>query len=103
MASIKFFTQLAMELPEAEEHPHFEKKSYRTRKKIFATLDEIKQRVVVKLKPEDQFIYCRIDPTVIYPVEGNWGIKGWTMIELKKIKQPLLKEIVALAYKTVRS
>src|SRR5688572_6122708 len=102
MVSLTTFHQLAMGFPEVDEQPHFEKKSYRTKKKIFATLDEKNHRVVVKLSPQDQYVYCRIDADMVFPVTGSWGIKGWTAISLKKINQKLLKEMVALAYETVR-
>ena len=43
-----------MQLPEAEEHPHFVKAAFKVKKKIFATLDEQNRTLVVKFTPEEQ-------------------------------------------------
>jgi predicted DNA-binding protein (MmcQ/YjbR family) len=44
MLSIKKFRQIALSFPGTEELPHFEKTSFRVKKKIFATLDEMHQK-----------------------------------------------------------
>jgi hypothetical protein len=49
MVSIETFRKLALSFPEATEEPHFEKSSFRIRKKIFATFDEKNNRAVLKL------------------------------------------------------
>ena len=40
MVSIDTFRKLALSFPEATEEPHFEKTSFRVKKKIFATYDD---------------------------------------------------------------
>ncbi len=44
MVSIEIFRKLAMSFPETTEEPHFEKTSFRIKKKIFATFDEKNNR-----------------------------------------------------------
>lgn len=44
MVTIDSFRKLALSFPEATEEPHFEKTSFRVKKKIFATFDEAKNR-----------------------------------------------------------
>ncbi len=71
-------------LPEITEEPHFEKTSYRVKKKIFATYDEKRHRVCVKLSGADQDVFSMIYKSAIYPVPNKWGKQGWTFIELGK-------------------
>lgn len=101
MISAASFRRLALAFPGAEEQPHFEKNSYRIKKRIFATLDEKKKVAVVKLTPVDQSAFCAFDATVIYPVPGTWGKQGWTMIDLQKIKISTLRDALRTSYESV--
>jgi len=98
MVSIEVFIRLATGFEAAEEHPHFEKKSFRVNKKIFATLDVKNKRAVVKLSAVDQSVFCSYDKNIIYPANGKWGLHGWTMIELEKIKKPMLQDALTTSY-----
>ena len=101
MVSVNEATKWAMELPEAVQLPHFEKTSFRVRKKIFATLDTAHQKVVVKLSEVDQSVFSDYDRSVIYPVPGAWGKQGWTVIELKKVRKTMFRDALQTAYSTV--
>lgn len=98
MVSTEAFRQLALSFVEVEEQPHFEKTSFRINKKIFATLDEKNKKAVVKLTVVDQSVFCSFDKTVIYPVPGKWGLRGWTMIELKTVRKRMLTDAVKTSY-----
>ncbi len=97
------FSTLALSFAGATELPHFEKKSFRVRNKIFATLDIEKKQASVKLTETDQFIFSTIDPAIIYPVANKWGAQGWTIVELTKVKKRILNEILTKAYENVAS
>ena len=101
MVSIDTVRQLALSFPETDEHPHFDKKAFRVKKKIFATLDENKKRVMVKLSLPDQSVFCAFDEKIIYPVPGGWGRQGSTFIELSKVKKAMFKDALTTAYCTV--
>lgn len=101
MVSIETARQLALAFPESDEHPHFDKKAFRVKKKIFATLDEKKKRMMVKLSLNDQSVFCAFDEKIIYPVPGGWGRQGATFIELSKIKKPMLKDALTVAFCTI--
>jgi hypothetical protein len=101
MIDIKTVRQLALSFEEAEEKPHFEKQSFRVRKKIFATLDKSNKSVVLKLSAIDQSVFSDYDRTVIYPVPGGWGKQGWTKVELKKVRKDIFKDALTMAYCTV--
>ena len=103
MVSVETFRQLALAFTEAGEQPHFEKISFRVSKKIFATLDIKNKKVVVKLSAIDQSVFCSFDKNIIYPVPGKWGLQGWTMIELKRVRKAMLKDALKTSYCTVAS
>lgn len=101
MVTIAAARTLALSFPETDEHPHFDKKAFRVKKKIFATLHEKDKRMVLKLTLSDQSVFCLVDKDIIYPVPGGWGRQGYTMVELQKVKKELLKDAVTVAYCTV--
>jgi hypothetical protein len=100
MVSIETVRQLALSFPETDEHPHFDRKAFRVKKKIFATLDEKNKRAMVKLSPEDQSVFCAFDKSIIYPVPGGWGLQGATYIDLGKVKRSMFKDALTVAYCT---
>ena len=101
MINIDVLRQLAMWFPDTTEEPHFDKISFRVKKKIFATFDEKNNRAVVKLSLQDQSLFCTFDKTVMHPVNGTWGGQGWTIIELDKVKRAMLKDALKSAYQNV--
>ena len=98
MLGITTFRKLALSYAEAIEQPHFENASFRVKKKIFATLDEKKQRAVLKLSAIDQSVFSSYDNSAIYPVPGAWGKQGWTIVELKKVKAAICKDALTTSY-----
>lgn len=103
MVSTETFRQLALSFPGTVEQPHFEKTSFRVKKKIFATLSIENSRAVLKLSLIDQSVFCLFDKTIIYPVNGAWGKQGWTVFELKKVRKPMLQDALNTAYSEVNS
>lgn len=87
--------------PEVTCEPHFHKISFRVRKKIFATLSEQSEDMVVKLSPVDQSVFCDLFPAQMEPVSGGWGKKGWTSVQYYSMKADPLKDVITTAYKTV--
>jgi predicted DNA-binding protein (MmcQ/YjbR family) len=57
MVSIDTFRKLALSFPEATEEPHFDKTSFKVKKKIFATYDDKKKRACIKLSEIDQNVF----------------------------------------------
>ena len=93
--------QIALSLPGAEEHPHFNRPSFRVKGKIFSTLWPVENRMMVKLSLIDQSVFIKFDPAVIYPVPGGWGRQGATFIELKTVKKAMLKDALTTAWLNV--
>jgi len=98
MVDIETVRKLALSFPETNEHPHFHRKAFRVKKKIFATLSEKDKTLNLLLSPVDQSVFCSFDKTVIYPVPGGWGLKGATTVNLEKVKKSMLKDALTMAY-----
>ncbi len=98
MVTIDSFRKLVLSFPGAEEQPHFHKTSFRVKKKIFATLDEREKLAVLKFSPIDQSVFCDISKGAVYPVQGAWGKKGFTYVNLDKIKKEILVDAARISY-----
>lgn len=101
MKQINFIRKFALSLPETTEEPHFEKTSFRVKKKIFATYDEKQNQVCLKFSEIDQNVFSLIDKNIIYPVPNKWGKQGWTFIKLDKLDNNILKDALTTAYNEV--
>src|ERR1044072_65263 len=102
MVDIRTFKQLALSFAGAEEQPHFEKTSFRVKKKIFATHAAGSHIICVKLSAVGQSVFCAFDKTIIYPVDNKWCKRGWTLADLNKIRKPILIDLLTTAYNEVR-
>jgi len=89
---------MALSFDDVVEKPHFEKPSFRVNKKIFATLDQKNETVSLKLSDVDQSVFCSFDKSVIYPVSGAWGKQGWTTVVLKKVRNEMFQDALAVSY-----
>ncbi|AFK04046.1 hypothetical protein Emtol_2913 [Emticicia oligotrophica DSM 17448] len=90
---------LALSFENAEELPHFEKISFRVKKKIFATLNLKENRATLKLSETDQSIFSLYgDKTTVYPVPNKWGKMGWTQFRLDKIEEAFFYDALVAAY-----
>jgi len=89
---------LALSFPEATEEPHFEKTSFRVKKKIFVTFDEKLNRCTIKLSQIDQDAFSIAAKQVIYPVPNKWGKQGWTIIEMSQVNPELFNDALITAY-----
>jgi hypothetical protein len=101
MISIAEAVQGALTFPEVIQSPHFARISFRVKQKIFITLDPANQRATIKLSPGDQSLYADTGGQIIFPVPGAWGKRGWTHIELRKVRKNLFRSALESAYYTV--
>ncbi|HMH34244.1 MAG TPA: MmcQ/YjbR family DNA-binding protein [Puia sp.] len=103
MLSTEIAREIALSLPGAEEKDHFGKPSFRANNRIFATLWEMENRVMVKLPIADQAIICASHDEVFHPVPGGWGRMGSTFVELDLVSRKALKEALTIAWTAVMS
>ncbi len=101
MISLPQLRKLALSFPETTEDSHFEKTSFRVKKKIFVTYDAKNNRACLKLSLSNQDLFSLHDKATIYPVPNKWGQHGWTFVELNTILEDVLKDAVKSAYTEV--
>ncbi|MGH2569271.1 MAG: MmcQ/YjbR family DNA-binding protein [Bacteroidota bacterium] len=99
--TVKTFRKLALSFPETVELPHFERTSFRVKKKIFATLAQSTEIATLRFSKSDQSFFCSVGNHAIYPVPNKWGAHGWTFIELKKVSQKVILDALTAAYEEV--
>lgn len=99
MIDLEYVRAVALSFPNTTEEPHFEKTSFRVKKKIFVTYSKKEQTAVVKFSKEDQLTYTA--DANIYPVPNKWGEQGWTILELAHIHPDLFEAAVKSAYAVV--
>ncbi len=103
MVDIATFRQMALSLPGAVEHPHFNKAAFRIKKGIFATLDEGANLACLMLSAVDQDVFSAFDRSVIHPVPNKWGQKGATYVDLTKVRPDMLNDALTTAYQHIAS
>jgi hypothetical protein len=96
------FRQMALELPETAEVGHMGHPDFRVRNKIFATLYyPTDEWGMVKLTPDDQRHFVRLDPKVFTPVKGGWGKRGATSVRLAEATDDTLRPALVAAWRNV--
>src|SRR5690349_13042916 len=101
MVDIITYRKLALALPDVTEELHFDKASFRYKKKIFATLWEKENRAMLKLPLIEQSVFCSYKDDVFFPVPGAWGKQGATFVQLEKVRKDMFKDALTVAYKGV--
>jgi hypothetical protein len=101
MADLETARKIALSLPGAVELDHHGRPSFRANNRIFATLWEPQNRMMVKLSPIDQSVFHSFDATIFFPVPNKWGLGGATFIELSKVRQDMLEDAINIAYQAV--
>lgn len=94
---------LALSLPEAQEHPHFDSPSFRVRGKIFVTLPNSKAgraMVVLKLPVLVKESLRETDPDAVVSL-GNWDKGGWTQLDIGRMDDAKLADLIGLAWRGV--
>lgn len=94
---IQHIRSIVQAFPEVTEEPHFEKISFRVKKKIFATCNQEGTTLTVKLSPEDQNVFS-LDREKIHPVANKWGAQGWTIAYTEKLSAEQLNDLLITAF-----
>ena len=99
MIAADTFRTLALDLPQVDEKPHFDKAAFRSKGKIFATLDTKRNRVSLRLSEADQSVYCLLKPDIAQPATGAWGKQGWTVFDINAAPKTIITEALKKAYR----
>lgn len=89
---------LALQLPEVSEAPHFDRVAFRTPRKIFATLSNDKIDLNLMFNPDLRDFYCEQAPGVFAPVPGGWGRMGATRCDLQMVDEAMLMSALKAAH-----
>ena len=93
------FRRLALSLPETIESAHMDHPDFRVAGKVFATLGHPAQGWgMVKLTPEQQHYFSKDEPEVFRPVNGAWGRRGATSVNLKAADKKTLVNALQAAW-----
>ena len=92
---------IALSLPEAEEHPHFDRASFRVRGKIFSTLTADGAQVMVKLPLEIKAAVEQAHPDAFVALPGAWGRSGATLLVIAAMKDDEMADLLRLAWRQV--
>jgi hypothetical protein len=96
------FRKIALSLPETEQGAHMNHPDFRVAGKIFATVGyPDKTRGMVKLSPEDQHNFSKDYPEAFIPLNGSWGRRGATGVDLKRAKKGVLVNAIHAAWRNV--
>jgi hypothetical protein len=93
------FRSLALRFPEASEEAHMGHPDFRVRGKIFATLGPDQEWGMVKLTPDEQASFIRLEPEVFRPASGAWGRRGCTIIDLHKAQEVTVRQALLAAWR----
>lgn len=101
MLSPKTLRDLALSLPETDEHDHWSRPSFRVKKKIFVTLFPDEQRAVLKLPLAEQTRLAALDPVTFSAVPNKWGAQGWTRVQFDNLEEGEFLAVLKTAWRTV--
>lgn len=91
---------LAQLLPGVSEGVHRGNPDFRVGGRVFATLWVEEARVVLRLAPADQAALCEAEPDLFAPLDGAWGRRGWTNLDLDLCPEETLRAALLGAWRT---
>jgi len=96
------FRKLALSLPEAHEEPHFERRSFRVGKKIFATLVPDGSEAMVRIYPRKRVYDLLSEHSDTFFDYGSWTWRNGALgVRLQRAKGTLIRELVVEAWRSV--
>ncbi len=96
------FRKLALALDGAVENAHGGHPDFRAGGKVFASLGHAgAASAMVKLTPEQQKMVVDAEPAIFVPVNGVWGQRGYTKIDLLIADAKTMRSALAMAWKNV--
>jgi hypothetical protein len=103
MANADDFRRIALGLEHATEGAHMGHPDFRLRGRIFATIHPDHRTGMVKLTPDAQGALVREHAAAFARENGAWGRQGCTRVQLAKVDEETLGEVMTLAWQGVRS
>ena len=102
MADAADFRRIALALPGAAEHPHFDRRAFKARV-TFATLAPDELSANIKFAPDEQALKCAVAPDAFAALDNAWGRQGWTRATLAALSEAELKAALEMAWRRAAS
>jgi hypothetical protein len=94
--------RFALSLPEAHEEPHFERTSFRVKKKIFTTMTPDGEQAMVRVSAPDLVNELLAKHPDVFFSHGTWTIRNGALgVRLAHVDQALMQELVRQAWKDI--
>ena len=94
------FRAMALSLSGAIEASHMDHPDFRVGGKIFATLRYPERGWgMVALTPDEQMLVVQAEPDAFTPVNGAWGRRGATLVQLKAARKRSVRTALAAAWR----
>lgn len=90
---------LARPLPDVIEGAHRGNPDFRVGGRVLATLWIEEDRLVLRLTPKAQDAFCEAEPDLFQPLDGSWGRRGWTNLDLPDCEEETLREALLAAWR----
>jgi hypothetical protein len=98
----KAFARLALSLPEAHEEPHFDRTSFRVKKKIFATMTPDGKEAMVRVSPPELVRSLLSEHGDIFFSYGGWTDRNGSLgVRLARIDANMMKELLVESFRHV--
>lgn len=98
------FAKLALAQEGASQGAHGGHADFRVGGKVFASLGHAgASSAMVKLTPEQQEMLVAAEPAMFTPVNGAWGLRGYTTARLAAADATTMKSALAMAWRNVTS
>lgn len=102
MITQEAFSQIVFEFSGIEHSPHFDRIGFRIiGKRMIATYLAADNTANIFLTPEEQQVFCQMDPKNVFPVPNKWGEKGATTFLLNSVSENIVREALLSAYNEV--
>ena len=98
----KAFQRVALSLPEAHEEPHFERTSFRVKKKIFATMTADGSEAMVRVGAPELLNSLLSTHADVFFSHGNWTLQNGSLgVRLAKADPKMIEALVVESWKHV--
>jgi hypothetical protein len=98
MITAEIFEKMALSLSNTIQKPHFDRIGFAvTGRRMFASYLATDNTANIFLTPEEQAVFCQMDPENIYPVPNKWGEGGATTFNLDKVSREFVMEALLSA------
>jgi hypothetical protein len=91
---------LARLLPEVIEGAHRGNPDFRVAGRVLGTLWIEEERLVLRLSAEGQAEFCDAESDLFSPLDGAWGRRGWTNLDLDACEEDTLRAALLAAWRT---